>query len=282
MSEKKQSSRLIINLIGIPVILAILYIGDDYHFPFFSLFVLIVQLLCVKEFPVFIKSKGGKIFMPLLYGSIILIQLFRYNLTSLDFNRYEIPPIGIGFLMAITIVAICVEIFRKENTPLLNISSLIFGVVWIGFMLGSMAILRNFESIGREIIFLMFFSIWACDSAAFFFGSKFGKKKILPLVSPKKSWVGSISGFVATMLVVYAFYFYNAFGDYLLSYHLVVLGIIYGAISQLGDFGESLLKREVKIKDSSTLLKGHGGVLDRFDSMLIAAPLTYLYLVYFV
>jgi phosphatidate cytidylyltransferase len=128
----------------------------------------------------------------------------------------------------------------------------------------------------------MFFSIWACDSAAFFFGSKFGKKKILPLVSPKKSWVGSISGFVATMLVVYAFYFYNAFGDYLLSYHLVVLGIIYGAISQFGDFGESLLKREVKIKDSSTLLKGHGGVLDRFDSMLIAAPLTYLYLVYFV
>ena len=282
MSEKTESSRLMINLFGVPIILAILYLGDDYYFPFFSAFILFVQLLSVKEFPVFLRAKGGSIYMPLFYGSVIFIQAFRYNTTSFYVSRYDIPSIGVGFLMFLAIIAICVEIFRKTKTPLINISSLLFGIVWIGFMLGTMSILRNFESIGREIIFLMFFSIWACDSAAFFFGSKFGKKKILPLVSPKKSWVGSISGFIASILVVAGFYFYNIFGNHLLPFHLVVLGVIYGAISQLGDFGESLLKREAKIKDSSNFLKGHGGVLDRFDSMSIAAPLTYLYLVYFM
>jgi len=282
MSEKNQSSRLIINLIGVPFILSILYVGDDYYFPFFSIFILIVQLLSVKEFPVFLRSKGGSIYMPLFYGSVVLIQAFRYNATSFYVSRYDLPSIGIGVLIFIVIVAICIEIFRKTKTPLLNISSLLFGIVWIGFMLGTMSILRNFESIGREIIFLMFFSIWACDSAAFFFGSKFGKKKILPLVSPKKSWIGSISGFIASMLVVFGFYFYNIFENHLLPFHLFFLGIIYGAISQFGDFGESLLKREAGIKDSSKFLRGHGGVLDRFDSMSIAAPLTYLYLVYFI
>ena len=81
---------------------------------------------------------------------------------------------------------------------------------------------------------------------------------------------------------MFIFYHYNVFGIYFRFFDILILGIIYGGVSQFGDFGESLLKREAGIKDSSNFLKGHGGILDRFDSMTIAAPLTLLYIVYYM
>ena len=126
---------------------------------------------------------------------------------------------------------------------------------------------------------VMVLSIWICDSAAFYFGSKWGRKKILPTISPKKSWVGFIAGLISSF-IVYGVAKYLLFLE-ITGEEMCVLVIITGFFGQVGDFAESLLKRNAGVKDSGTMLLGHGGVLDRFDSLIFASPLTYFYLYFF-
>ena len=129
----------------------------------------------------------------------------------------------------------------------------------------------------------MLLSVWACDSAAFYFGSKFGNKKILPHISPNKTWVGTFAGYLSAILFVFLFQvFYKSFFDCnIFTYSdVLILGTIFGIVGQLGDFFESMIKRELNIKDSGTILQGHGGVLDRFDSLLFVIPTFYLFLLY--
>ena len=136
----------------------------------------------------------------------------------------------------------------------------------------------------------MFISVWSCDSFAFIFGKYFGQTKIRPSISPKKTWLGTIMGLMASILSVYIFYIYGEkFGFNFQKINAILnitdvfnLGIIFGGLGQLGDFFESLLKREVGIKDSGKILKGHGGILDRFDSILFVAPSLYIYIEFFL
>ena len=156
----------------------------------------------------------------------------------------------------------------------------------MGMLFGSLILIRDIESFGFELILIMFISVWACDSFAFIFGKYFGKMKIWPSISPNKTWLGTTMGLVSSILSVYIFYRYgDKFGfnfqkikTILNMNDVISLGIIFGGVGQLGDFFESLLKREVGIKDSSKILKGHGGILDRFDSILLVAPSLYIYI----
>ena len=128
-------------------------------------------------------------------------------------------------------------------------------------------------------------SVWICDTFAYIFGSKFGKTKILPAVSPNKTWVGSFSGIIGSFIVAFCFYYFNDFFG--LSYKfsmsdVIAISVITGFFGQLGDFSESIMKRQVNIKDTGKILLGHGGFLDRFDSIIFAAPLYYIYLKNFI
>ncbi len=124
----------------------------------------------------------------------------------------------------------------------------------------------------------MLASIWICDSAAYFIGRAFGKHKIAKLISPNKSWEGGIAGLIAAIAAwLIARSYIGGFEQVSLS-TAIAMGIIAGAFGQIGDFAESMLKRDAGVKDSSTLIPGHGGVLDRIDSILFVAPLVYLYL----
>ena len=140
--------------------------------------------------------------------------------------------------------------------------------------------IRNY---GFQLSLCMLLSVWACDSAAFYFGSKFGKKKILPRISPNKTWLGTIAGYLSAILMVCLFEnCYNvSFDCNIFTYFdILILGTIFGGIGQLGDFFESMIKRELNVKDSGTILRGHGGVLDRFDSLFFVIPTFYLFLLY--
>ncbi len=175
-----------------------------------------------------------------------------------------------------------VEIFRKKETPLLNISILVFSFVWLGLMLGSLSELRNLPDIGFKITLALFLSVWICDTGAFLFGKKFGKKKILPDISPNKTWVGTIAGFISSMIFLLILNQSGYFPDIFSLVDVVVLGLITGIFGQFGDWAESLLKREAGVKDTSNILAGHGGILDRFDSLTFAAPLALIYCTYFI
>jgi len=275
MSEKK-SSRTVINIIGVPSILAIIIAGDTFHqLPIFSFFIGIVLLLGALEIPIFLKNSNG-------YPNLFLLAIF---LILLQINRY--PSININItvidmLIGLTLLTMIWEVFQNKETPFLNITSVLFAFIWIGVMLGSLSVLRNIPIIGFSITTALFLSVWICDTAAFVFGIKFGNRKILPKVSPNKTWVGSVAGFFSSIFFMILLYKVQFFDSSIVLIDVLCLGIISGIFGQLGDFAESLLKREANIKDTSNFLRGHGGILDRFDSLSFAAPLTFIYCNYFI
>ena len=273
---KNNSSRTLVNLLGIPSLLAIIYLGDSFsNIPIFSVFIGAVLFLGAKEIPPLSNSKKGQPVISILFIFLALLQIGR-----IPGIRWEIPIYIL--LIGIALTAMIVEIFRKKETPLLNISILVFSFVWLGLMLGSLSELRNLPDIGFKITLALFLSIWICDTGAFLFGKKFGKKKILPDISPNKTWVGTIAGFISSMIFLLILNQSGYFPDMFLLIDVVVLGLITGIFGQFGDWAESLLKREANVKDTSNILAGHGGVLDRFDSLTFAAPLILIYCTYFI
>ncbi len=273
---KNNSSRTLVNLLGIPSLLAIIYLGDSFsNIPIFSVFIGAVLFLGAKEIPPLSNSKKGQPVISILFIFLALLQIGR-----IPGIRWEIPIYIL--LIGIALTAMIVEIFRKKETPLLNISILVFSFVWLGLMLGSLSELRNLPDIGFKITLALFLSVWICDTGAFFFGKKFGKKKILPDISPNKTWVGTIAGFISSMIFLLILNQSGYFPDIFSLVDVVVLGLITGIFGQFGDWAESLLKREANVKDTSNILAGHGGILDRFDSLTFAAPLTLIYCTYFI
>ena len=271
-----KSSRVLVNLIGIPSLLAIIIAGDTFNnLPIFSVFIAVVLFLGAREITTLSMGKGGQPVIPLLLLFLAILQIDRHPAVSWDIPIYLL-------ILGITLMAMIIEIFRRQEKPLHNISILVFAFVWLGIMLGSLSNLRNLPGIGLKVTFALFLSVWICDTSAFFFGKKFGERKILPDVSPNKTWVGTIAGFMSSIIFMFILYRYDFFNGIISTTDVIVIGIITGGFGQLGDWAESLLKREAGLKDTSNFLRGHGGILDRFDSLTFAAPLTFIYCNYFI
>ena len=271
-----KSSRVLVNLLGIPSLLAIIIAGDTFNnLPIFSVFIAVVLFLGAREITTLSMDKGGQPVIPLLLLFLAILQIDRHPAVNWDIPIYLL-------ILGITLTVMIVEIFRRQEKPLLNISILVFAFVWLGIMLGSLSILRNLPEIGFKVTFALFLSVWICDTSAFFFGKKFGERKILPDVSPNKTWVGTIAGFISSIIFMFILYQYDFFSGMVSTTDVIVIGIITGGFGQLGDLTESLLKREAGLKDTSNFLRGHGGILDRFDSLAFAAPLTFIYCNYFI
>jgi len=181
------------------------------------------------------------------------------------------------------LILLTLEMFRKKTHVLENVASSFFAATFIAMAMSYFILLQQLgyngegQHLGGYAVLTVFIGVWTCDSLAYFVGSAIGKHKIFPRVSPNKSWEGSIAGligsFIALLLIIRVGWLPGL--DYT---DAVMLGLITGVAGQIGDFAESLVKRDVGVKDSSNLLPGHGGAWDRLDSILFAAPLSYLYL----
>lgn len=128
-----------------------------------------------------------------------------------------------------------------------------------------------------NIVIYIFILIWTCDSAAYFGGRKFGKHQ-LSKISPNKTWEGSAAGFIFTVMISLLIHF--MFPEKLNITDAIATGLIVGIFSQAGDLFESLLKRYCGVKDSSGIIPGHGGILDRFDSLIFSAPVVFIYFLF--
>jgi phosphatidate cytidylyltransferase len=178
-------------------------------------------------------------------------------------------------LLAITFLALAL-LFLWHLPPLDDFSRrfgwLCLGLLYLPLLLGHLIPLRQLPE-GREWIFLTLMVIMGCDSFAYFIGSKFGKRKLYPAVSPNKSIEGGLGGLFGSVLAVLI-----ARATFLPMIGIldgILIGLSLGVVGQLGDLFESLLKRACKVKDSGNIIPGHGGVLDRLDSLLFAFPLVY-------
>jgi phosphatidate cytidylyltransferase len=146
------------------------------------------------------------------------------------------------------------------------------GLIYLPLLLGHLVLLRQLPD-GRGWVFLVLFAVMACDSLAYFVGSSFGKHKLYPAVSPKKSIEGGLGGLVGSCLGVWLAKV--LFLPALSVEHVILVGLLIGVVGQIGDLFESLLKRACGVKDSGGIFPGHGGILDRLDSLLFAFPLAY-------
>jgi phosphatidate cytidylyltransferase len=159
------------------------------------------------------------------------------------------------------------------------ISVNIFIAVLVPFFLSFIWLIRNFDGGGWWILFLLI-TIWVSDISAYYIGKNFGKHKITPNISPKKSLEGFIAGFIGGVLAAFIFYYILMPEKYALitGWQLVFISVDIVVAGMVGDLFESLLKRGAGVKDSGNIIPGHGGMLDRIDSVLFAAPLLYFYL----
>jgi len=152
------------------------------------------------------------------------------------------------------------------------------GIFYISFLLSHVVMLRAIPGLGEKLVLTAFFVTWMGDSGAYFIGIVGGKHKLFPRISPKKSLEGFMGGILVSCLAI----FISRFWLFLPFLHSVILGVLIGVMGQLGDFFESMLKREMKRKDFGSILPGHGGALDRFDSLLFTTPVFYYYLKYLI
>jgi phosphatidate cytidylyltransferase len=263
--------RVIVSVFAIPVIIAAAYFGRIYFF----LFVLFIALSAFYEFSILIKKKDAS--ANLLFGllAVILILINQYRV-FLDFLSVVLLIIFTGLLW---------ELFRNKGSAILNLGGTLLGIFYIGLFSAALLELREFYPRigelylrGGYLVIFVFASIWVCDSAAYYGGTALGRHKLFPRVSPKKSVEGAVFGFffaVFTMILAKIFLL-----DFLSWNTAIAIGIITGIFGQVGDLIESLIKRDAGVKDSSGIIPGHGGVLDRFDSILYTAPIILLYLKY--
>lgn len=271
MALGNTSIRILVSVIAIPALVSMAYLGGV----FFLSFVLIIAGISFYEFAVMAKQKGANVNVNIGMLALIFLIINQYRFL---FNQYH-------FLIAVFLLLLIFELFRNEGSAILNLSTTLLGIFYLGILGSTLVGIREFYPTadkvyynGGYLIISVFASIWICDSAAFFGGTALGKHKMFPRVSPKKSWEGAVFGFVSAILAM-------TLAKYLVLEFLslndaIVVGFIVGTFGQTGDLTESLLKRDAGVKDSSNLIPGHGGIFDRFDSMLFSAPIIYLYLIY--
>jgi phosphatidate cytidylyltransferase len=266
--------RILIYILGIPAWLFLIWKGEFYY----TLFILICTVLALGEFYSIIENNGAQPLRWMGMISAVFIADYYYRRPDIILHEMQDGVIAIGGIIVIIILTCIWELFSEKDNPGQNISATLGGILFIPVLLGTAIDLRQFDDwAGTQLTLTLVLAIWACDTVAFILGTLFGTKKIFPSVSPKKSWIGSISGLVASLGVFITFHNQGWLGDYFSLKDAIVFGIITGFFGQIGDFLESSLKRDAGVKDSGTLLAGHGGVLDRFDSLIFATPLAYLY-----
>ncbi len=263
------TTRVIVGLIGIPLLIVLSLIGK---IPFLIL-VLAIGLVSYFEFTRMMRNKHSYTNKLIGYLSVAVIIVNEYK-SIIDYHL---------LLLLITVLLLFFELFRNKDSAVANIGSTLVGIFYIGILSAAIIDLREFyrDSAftypqGGYLIISILASIWICDSAAYFIGSAFGKHKLFPRVSPNKSWEGAVAGFIFAVVGMIAAH------EFILNFlelkDVIVIGLIVGLFGQIGDLIESLIKRDSHVKDSSSIIPGHGGILDRFDSLLFTAPIVYLYL----
>ena len=207
---------------------------------------------------------------PIAFAGYLAAVAYYALLYTNQLNR--LPLLIMGFM----IVLMAVYVFSYPAFVADQVATVFFGVFYVAMMMSYVYQTRMLED-GGIVVWLIFLSSWGCDTCAYCVGMLIGKHKMAPKLSPKKSVEGGIGGILGAALigVLYGLainYWGNAAAD-ILEY--AIIGAVGGAISQIGDLAASAIKRYHNIKDYGKLIPGHGGILDRFDSVIITAPIIY-------
>jgi phosphatidate cytidylyltransferase len=251
-------------LVGFFGAIFVLFCIHYHEFGFFALF-LVIGLLTQLEFYKLLGLDGMfplKTFGTLMGGLLFSITFFvEKGWASTDAYYVLFPLLSLSFI---------IKLYKKELYPFVNIALTYLGIIYVMVPFSLLTVAAFHDSYyNPEIIGSSFLLLWASDSGAYFSGKYFGRRKLFKRISPKKTWEGTVGGAVLTYLVAFGlsklYLTIPVIDQFLIASVIIVFG-------GYGDLVESLFKRSIDIKDSGNTLPGHGGFLDRFDGLLLAAP----------
>jgi phosphatidate cytidylyltransferase len=274
--------RIITGLWCIPLVIAAVWFNEP--LPWFTVLVAILGLLAVFEF---YKLAAGAKLQPLIYFGLIWTLLF-----ILSGNQYLLsllkPHFDLNLLMPLLLTSgvvlslIWLLLRREKERAFTDWAWTLAGILYIGWLLSYLVALRGLDGGrwgldgGRNWVFLALATNFASDTAAFFVGRALGRHKLAPRISPGKTWEGTIAGVAGAIIVSLLFTLLIP----IRYWQAIILGLLVSLFGQLGDLVESLLKRNMGVKDSGRLFPGHGGVLDRIDSVVFASVVVYYYVIW--
>ncbi len=251
-------SRLVVAAIGLPVVLGVAYLGGWW------MFALVTVAAAVSLHEYFLLSRELRPLTPAgwIGGGVALVGAEIGGLRWL---------VG-GALVTLALAFLLKTVAETRTAATIAVSGTLMGTVWVAVGLGFLILIREVPEHGRLALFTVMLAVWAGDTFAYFGGRLLGRHKLAPSTSPGKTWEGLLFGTAATVFVAFVALYKQ---DFLTIGESLVLGGVIAVAAPIGDLFESLLKRDAGVKDSGTLLGGHGGMLDRLDAFLFAAPAAY-------
>ncbi len=249
-------SRLLVAAVGLPLVLGMVWLGGWWLF----LLTILVGVLALHEYYAMTR--------PL--RPIVIAGYLGLFLTLLAEEAGGLVWVGGGLFTTFALAFLLKGAANTKQSATVSVGATMLGVAWIGLGLVYLLALRDLPERGRLCAFTVLLAVWAGDTLAFFVGRLIGRHKLAPTTSPRKTWEGLVAGTAATVFVTFVA-LYDTRHEFLSIGQAVLLGLTIAAAAPLGDLFESLVKRDMGVKDSGHLLAGHGGILDRIDAQLFAA-----------
>lgn len=262
--------RVMVAVIGLPLFFLIVYFAPPWALP---LALAVVCILSVTEILGAVGVTKEKLIMAVAWLWSALIPFWVY----FEMNSQMLLPGLFTLILLLFIIWLC----KHKTVTFAMIGITFLTLVMVPMFFTSILRIFNMEN-GKMLILLPFLTAWMADSFAYFTGILFGKHKLAPYISPKKTVEGAVGGVVGSMLSCLLYGWVGGFFFDLMPHYglLLLFGFVLSLIAELGDLSMSLIKREFGIKDFGTIFPGHGGMMDRFDSVLFTAPLCELMLLF--
>lgn len=260
----------VLTLIGVPAII----LGGIFYFLLMAVFL----IGATREYVHLFKAVKLEPNFPITVGGVAILIIFR-----MFYVEYAVAVLVFLVLLAMTYHLVIYEKGRDQSA--IDFAITVTGILYIGWLGSYLFDLRNLPQGGWWFMLVMF-CIWSGDTGAYSIGRGYGKHKMAPRLSPKKSWEGYIAsvftGAITGAFYLYVFTTYGSLETDMTYLQAGMMGLLLGALPTLGDLGESMIKRQSGLKDSSDIMPGHGGFFDRIDSWIWGAPIGFYFLVWFI
>ena len=253
-------SRILVAVVLLPLVIGLVYLGGWWLFAL----AIVGGLLALHELYVMARE-----LRPLVLGGYLgfVTTLLGLQLGGVDWM--------LGGLLATFVLAFVVYgLGGVRQSATMSFAITVLGVAWVGAGIGCLLLVRDIPEFGFWAVMAVLFTVFAADTGAFFVGRTLGRHRMAPAISPNKSWEGFVGGVVAAIGMAFVI-LYKDRDEFLTIPESLVLGLVIALAAVLGDLFESAVKRDLDVKDSGRVLGGHGGMLDRLDSLLWAGPAAY-------
>ena len=253
-------SRILVAVLLLPLVIGLVYLGGWWLFAL----AIVGGLLALHELYVMARE-----LRPLVLGGYLgfVTTLLGLQLGGVDWM--------LGGLLATFVLAFVVYgLGGVRQSATMSFAITVLGVAWVGAGIGCLLLVRDIPEFGFWAVMAVLFTVFAADTGAFFVGRTLGRHRMAPAISPNKSWEGFVGGVFAAIGMAFVI-LYKDRDEFLTIPESLVLGLVIALAAVLGDLFESAVKRDLDVKDSGRVLGGHGGMLDRLDSLLWAGPAAY-------